>query len=48
VASSLSADSSRSYLLLADGIGAAHHGWIHRGHLHQLPPTSGDGEPMAW
>jgi hypothetical protein len=45
--SSLSADSSRTYLLLADGFGA-HHGWIHGGHLHLLPPTNGDGEPMAW
>jgi hypothetical protein len=46
-ASSLSADGSRTYLLLADGVGA-HHGWIHGGHLHLLPPTNGDGEPMAW
>lgn len=46
-ASSLSADGSRTYLLLADGFGA-HHGWIHGGHLHLLPPTNGDGEPMAW
>jgi hypothetical protein len=38
---------SRTYLLLADGFGA-HHGWIHGGHLHLLPPTNGDGEPMAW
>ena len=45
--SSLSADGSRTYLLLADGFGA-HHGWIHGGHLHLLPPTNGDGEPMAW
>ena len=45
--SSLSADDSRTYLLLADGFGA-HHGWIHGGHLHLLPPTNGDGEPMAW
>lgn len=45
--SSLSADSSGQYLLLADGFGA-HHGWIHDGHLHVLPPTNGDGEPMAW
>jgi len=47
VASSLSTDGSRAYLLLADGFGA-HHGWIHAGRLHLLPPTNGDGEPMAW
>jgi len=46
-ASSLSADGSRTYLLLADGFGA-HHGWIRRDRLHLLPPTDGDGEPMAW
>jgi hypothetical protein len=46
-ASSLSADGSRTCLLLADGFGA-HHGWIHGGHLHLLPPTNGDGEPMTW
>jgi hypothetical protein len=45
--SSLSADSSRAYLLLADGSGA-HHGWIHSGQLHLLPPANSNGEPMAW
>jgi hypothetical protein len=45
--SSLSADASGTYLLLADGFGP-HHGWIHGGVLHLLPPTNGSGEPMAW
>lgn len=45
--SSLTADGSGRYLLLADGFGP-HHGWIHAGRLHLLPPTNGDGEPMAW
>jgi hypothetical protein len=45
--SSLTADGSGQYLLLADGFGP-HHGWIHGGRLHLLPPTNGDGEPMAW
>ena len=45
--SSLSADASGAYLLLADGFGP-HHGWIHGGALHLLPPTNGSGEPLAW
>jgi hypothetical protein len=45
--SSLSADGSRTYLLLADGFGA-HHGWIYGGHLHLIQPTNGAGEPAAW
>jgi len=45
--SSLTADGSGRYLLLADGFGP-HHGWIGGGRLHLLPPTNGDGEPMAW
>ena len=44
---SLTADGSGRYLLLADGFGP-HHGWIYGGRLHLLPPTNGDGEPMAW
>jgi hypothetical protein len=45
--SPLSADASGTHLLLADGFGP-HHGWIHGGVLHLLPPTNGSGEPMAW
>jgi len=45
---SLSADPSGRYLLLADGAGAPHHGWISAGQVHALNPTTGNGQQMAW
>ena len=43
---SISTDGSGRYVLLAVDYG--YHGWIYRGRLHVLPPTNGDGVPMAW